>query len=243
MPNIRLKRYTGAAWENVDVQTEWAQILNKPTTFTPTSHTHTKSEITDFAHTHAASDITSGIIATARLGSGTANTTTYLRGDGSWQTVESGGGDPFIYAYMTSDSSKTNSTLTTDLEITSLEADSYYEVWFLGTHYKTSTTSAGLRISFSVDNFTGSPTLFGVFDSSQPSNTNRKIQTVDVITRLCQITSSTATSTGQDINFRGLFYTGTSTQTLRIDTSASTTLTSGAVGLRKGSMLKVRKVN
>jgi hypothetical protein len=42
------------------------------------------------AHTHAASDITSGIIDTARLATGTANNTTYLRGDQTWQTIASG---------------------------------------------------------------------------------------------------------------------------------------------------------
>ena len=37
---------------------DWADLTGVPTLFPPTSHTHLKAEITDFAHTHVAADIT-----------------------------------------------------------------------------------------------------------------------------------------------------------------------------------------
>lgn len=42
---------------------------------------------TPLAHNQAASTITTGTMDTARLGSGTANNTKYLRGDQTWQTL------------------------------------------------------------------------------------------------------------------------------------------------------------
>ena len=69
------------------------------------AHTHTKSQITDFAHTHAASDIVSGIISTARLGTGTADSTKFLNGNNQWVVVESGTGTflPLAGGTMTGD--------------------------------------------------------------------------------------------------------------------------------------------
>lgn len=40
------------------------------------------------SHTHAAADIVSGTVATGRLGSGTADSSHYLRGDQTWATVQ-----------------------------------------------------------------------------------------------------------------------------------------------------------
>ncbi len=59
------------ALDNVPAS-DWNTILNKP------GHADTDTRI--------GSNITSGTIPAARLGSGTVNSSTYLRGDGSWVT-------------------------------------------------------------------------------------------------------------------------------------------------------------
>ena len=89
--SVAVANATGISWTGSPVTTSG--------TLTPTLsanlqawHALSTSAKADASHTHAASDIVSGTIATARLGSGTANSTTFLRGDGSWQEPAGGGG-------------------------------------------------------------------------------------------------------------------------------------------------------
>lgn len=68
----------------------WGDVSDKPTTFTPESHTH------------SAGAITSGTMAAARLGSGSAGAANFLRGDQTW-AAPSGGSDPWTYLRLTTD--------------------------------------------------------------------------------------------------------------------------------------------
>jgi hypothetical protein len=69
------------------------------------------------SHTHAASSINSGTMATARLASGTASSSTYLRGDSTWATIPGGGiaaDDTEWYYVGKSTDSSANTTITVD---------------------------------------------------------------------------------------------------------------------------------
>jgi hypothetical protein len=44
---IKLKRYTGSAYEVLQPETTWSQVTDKPSTFTPTAHTHVVADITN----------------------------------------------------------------------------------------------------------------------------------------------------------------------------------------------------
>jgi hypothetical protein len=159
------------------------------------------------------------------------------------------GNNTDIVVYETTDSVRTTSTYTTDLEITNLEANAYYEVEFVGSYYKTSTNSAGFRFGFTVSNTIGTPTIVGDFEVATNTTTGRlasniyAIGTSIVTGSVLATIPETATTTRRHALFKGVLYTGTSLKTLRLQTAASTTLTNGQVGLKAGSFLKVRKVS
>jgi hypothetical protein len=64
------------------------------------------------SHTHAATDLASGTVATARLGSGTANATTFLRGDQAFA-------DPTLLAPLVHAVGNSGTALTIDASSTS----------------------------------------------------------------------------------------------------------------------------
>lgn len=71
-----------------DDGTQWAPIGVDLSSYATTSALTTGlAGKANTSHTHAAADVTSGVFATARLGSGTATTSTWLRGDGAWTAL------------------------------------------------------------------------------------------------------------------------------------------------------------
>lgn len=58
----------------VDHDHDWGAITNAP-------------DFSTNGHTHAAADVVSGVLGTGRLGTGTADSSVFLRGDGTWATV------------------------------------------------------------------------------------------------------------------------------------------------------------
>ena len=89
---------SGTVVGDTDTQTLSAKTLTTPTIASFTNATHTHQDAAGGGTLIATSIFASGTVPTARLGSGTANSTTFLRGDQTWATPASGGSTTWLSA-------------------------------------------------------------------------------------------------------------------------------------------------
>jgi hypothetical protein len=228
----------------------------------PTSHTHPESDVTNLVtdlagkaaavHTHSAADLTSGTVATARLGSGTANNTTFLRGDQTWQTV-SGGSSTGVLEDVQISLLQSDGTLNaasgnqvwagtnkTAQDIFTLAANTTYRVkgqWYVNTGAVTHTTAIEWILSgATVASFEYQLILWSAAANAF-SQTQNSIHVSGVASK---VLNGTSTAVFTIIQFEGILVTGTGgTITPQINFSANPT---GTNLMKRGSWTSFSKL-
>jgi hypothetical protein len=111
-----------------------------------------------------ASNLASGTVPTARLGSGTANSTTYLRGDSTWAAPSSGGGETLL-ATITP-------TASASLTATSLSVSSYNTIRIEGWGLESSGGFTSVVLNISNDNGSTWDTALAITSNAALVNSN-----------------------------------------------------------------------
>lgn len=161
------------SWQTVSASTAWGGI-----TGTLADQTDLNTALAGKAaasHTHAASDITSGVIATARLGTGTANSTKFLRGDGTWALTSTGAATWGSISGTMSDQTDLNTALAGKAPLTGAGTSGTWGISITGNAATATTaTTATTANGVSWANVTAKPTTlsgFGITDGVATSGT------------------------------------------------------------------------
>lgn len=208
--DITLKRHNGgssgtiADFDDLKPTTTWTQVENKPTTFTPTSHTH------------ATSDITSGTLGVARGGTGLASYT--------------GGGSIPYYSTTTSALASSNTPSQNDIfQAINYNGVHYFGQWvsrsgFTSTMEATTTIASLAANTLSTSAYTVSGYRFAhIWLSQTAANTTTTIWNgrIDL-----DDTNQRGTTTGNQRYQRFVWNNGSSTfaDNLEIYSASSTTI-------------------
>jgi hypothetical protein len=185
------------------------------------------------SHTHNASAIDAGTVATARLGSGTANSTTFLRGDQTWAAPPTA-----AYTHVSQSSGATTTGAnTTPVSVTGAVFDyainSTYRIWVMGRVNSTAATT-GISLHFDLSSAVTAINMFSIHPLAAG--------TTGTVTGGYSIADDTSAGASSGVPAgpldvpiigQGLLVTGANTGTaqlrVRSETTAVTELMAGAV--------------